>query len=96
MLDEAAWTGGTYLRDLLSHLCHEKKVQRTKGGQRKLRLFGCACCRQIWDRIPPGPCRHAVEIADQYAWGLATRQDLKSARDLAVPYLSSSPITVRR
>jgi hypothetical protein len=91
MFDEAAWVGGIYLRDLLSPLCYEKKVHRTKAGQRKLRLYGCASCRRIWPLIPEGPCRRTVETAERYADGRATKQDLKEALRPAVPFLGVGP-----
>jgi hypothetical protein len=79
MLDEAAWMSGTSLRGLLNHLCDERKAQRTKAGRRKLRLFGCACCRLIWHLIPEGPCRQAVETAERYADGQVTKQEMRAA-----------------
>jgi hypothetical protein len=36
---------------------------------RKLRLFGCACCRRVWDRLPSPDGRTAVELAERYADG---------------------------
>ncbi len=33
---------------------------------RKLRLFACACCRQIWHLMPDSTCRRAVEIVEQH------------------------------
>lgn len=85
---------------------------------RKLRLFACACCRQVWDQltddVPCGRCgdgkvpellyytgraqgkpcpdcqgagrinrsRRAVEVAERYADGEATENDLESANQL--------------
>jgi hypothetical protein len=64
---------------------------RGSASERKLRLFGCACCRLVWDVFPDAACRAAVEAAERYADGLATDQELfeahqhvSRARDLAV------------
>jgi hypothetical protein len=43
---------------------------RGKASERKLRLFCCACCRQVWDRLGWGG-RRAVAIGERYADGTA-------------------------
>jgi hypothetical protein len=40
-------------------------------GERKLRLFACACVRQVWDLVP-AVGRQAVETAERYADGVAS------------------------
>lgn len=50
---------------------------------RELRLFACWCCRQIWHLLTDERSRHAVEIAELYAEGKATSDDLTAARDAA-------------
>ncbi len=48
---------------------------QAKASDRKLRLFACACCRHVWHLIPPYH-RRTVEVAERYADGLATREEL--------------------
>jgi hypothetical protein len=52
---------------------------RTKNGRRKLRLFACACCRVAWDVFPDDRLRAAVETAERFAGGLATKDELSAA-----------------
>ena len=47
--------------------------------ERKQRLLLAGCVRQVWDQIPPGHMREAVETAEQYADGAATAEDLRTA-----------------
>jgi hypothetical protein len=55
------------------------KVQRTKAGKRKLRLFACGCCRQVWEFLTDPSLREAVNVAEQFAEGQAGKVELQAA-----------------
>ena len=50
-----------------------------KASERKLRLFACACCRRIWNLIAEQSAQSAVEIAERYADGKATKKAAEQA-----------------
>jgi hypothetical protein len=57
---------------------------RGKASERKYRLFGCACCRRlVWPLLSEERSTKAVDTAERYADGLASKEALASAGELA-------------
>ncbi|HEV3255532.1 MAG TPA: hypothetical protein VG013_01505 [Gemmataceae bacterium] len=82
-------------RSLLSRLSFRGRTGGDEGPQRssdrKLRLFGCACCRRIWELLQNPRSQHAVEVSERYADGLAAAQELEAARAAAWERWESMP-----
>jgi hypothetical protein len=60
---------------MLQFLRVYRRADKTKNGRRKLRLFACACCRRFWPSLSE-QSREALDIAERYADGEATKKDL--------------------
>ena len=50
---------------------------------RRLRLWACAVCRQVWHLLTDPRSRRAVEVAERYADGLATAAERNAAYQAA-------------
>jgi len=74
-MTEAEWLASDNLRLVLKQL-------RRRPGDRKLRLFACACYRQIWGSLDPR-YRKALEAAELYADGRASSDELAAVRTSA-------------
>jgi hypothetical protein len=73
-VDEAKWLAGTDPTPMLGFL-----LRQGTATPRKCRLFACACCRRLWNRLRDPRSRRAVAAAEAYADGHISQADLKRA-----------------
>lgn len=73
-MTEAEWFASS---DPERMLCHFRV--RDRRGPRKLRLYAVACCRRIWHLIPDSRSREVVEVAERYADGGCSDEELGRA-----------------
>jgi hypothetical protein len=71
-MTEAGWQAGGNPWPMLHHVSAQRN-------ERKLRLIACLCCHRIWHVIPTEEARRCVEVAELYAEGIASRDDLDRA-----------------
>jgi hypothetical protein len=76
---EGEWLAGDDVDEMLDYLKSEAKVVRSPKGRRKMRLFACGCCRQVWQLIEDTRSRRLVELSEQFADGLAAPLELAEA-----------------
>jgi len=77
MLREPEWFRSSQPQEMLTFL-------RGKSSERKLRLFGVACCRQICGEMRDERSRRAIEIAEDFAEGRCDKRTLSLARQDAL------------
>src|SRR5262245_8209261 len=75
-MTEAEWLEQTSPEPMLRFL--EGKI-----GDRKMRLFACACCRRIWQMVKDPLCCQAVEMAEDFADGAITLEELTGIHEAA-------------
>jgi hypothetical protein len=71
-MTEAEWMASTDPGPMLEFL-------RGLAPDRKLHLFGVACCRRLWDLVTDRRIHRAVELLERFADGLATVEKLEAA-----------------
>jgi hypothetical protein len=86
LMTEAEWLASKDLSPMKQFLMRQWSLGRL-GNEvlpRKVRLFGCACCRRIWHLLKDERSRNAVEVAERCADRLATRKEVRLAREAAL------------
>jgi hypothetical protein len=71
-MTEGQWLQCTNPEPMLAHLDRDSS-------ERKLRLFGCACCRRFWARLPHEPCRRVIEATEALVDGQVDALAFKDA-----------------
>jgi hypothetical protein len=85
-MTEVDWlTGNSDPLAMLWELREKMRVTRTKKGRRKLRLFGCGCCQVIRDYWHDPLLAKAVEIAERFAEGQATKVEMEKVNLRLMP-----------
>ncbi len=66
--------------------------------ERKMRLFGCACCRMNWQHLREPAYKRAVEAGEQFAIGKITQEEMYAFAEDAVALIPEKPPkkTIRR
>lgn len=77
-MTEQEWLTTTYPTSLLKYLKDGGKAMC-----RKLRLYGCGCVRLVWSHLKDPRSERAVEVAELFADGIATNEELKKAERMA-------------
>jgi hypothetical protein len=75
-MTEVEWLSCTEPEPMLEHL-------RGKTSARKMRLFACGCARLLWPELTDVRSRLAVQVAERYADGEATAEELRTAYEAA-------------
>jgi hypothetical protein len=75
-MDDDAWLAGSDPDAMLAAVL-------PTASERRLRLFGCACCRRVWHLLRDRRSRQAVEAAERFADGLTFKEVLSCLAERA-------------
>jgi hypothetical protein len=78
-MTEAQWLESTEPDKMLAFLRDSSKLS-----ERKAQLFGCACCRRVWQLLTDERSRQAVEVAERFADGLASPKACEKAAQMSL------------
>src|SRR5262249_2155042 len=73
-MTEEQWLASGDPGPMVAHLWSQRPA--TRQNARRLRLLGCACVRAVWPLLRHAGSRDAVVVAERYADGEATADDL--------------------
>ncbi len=95
-MTEAEWLRAADPKPMFTFLQKDRRKSRCRGGKRRLRLFACACVRGIWELLRQPGSRQALYYGERFAEGLATDQDLATAKTAARRALAAEGPEIRR
>jgi len=83
--------GGEIIQGHDKVVAQKRKIIKSVNMERELRLFSCHCVRKtpigngktVWDLLTDERSRNAVEVAEKFAMGKASMNELSAARDAA-------------
>ena len=78
-MTEKEWLAATNPLNLLMYAKRTSPTLRGQAGRRKFRLFAVGCVRRVWSGVRKGAQQKAVEVAEQFADGVGTTDDLWNA-----------------
>lgn len=77
-MTEQEWLASTDPTVMLEWVTRHARYKSRNVSDRKLRLFACACVRQVWHLLMDERSRRAVEVAERYADGQCTTEEYHS------------------
>jgi hypothetical protein len=80
-MNEKEWLSSNIPKDMYHHVMYGRSCDNSVycPSERKIRLFACACCRDVWHQLNDERWRKAVEVGERFADGKATRRELQEA-----------------